>query len=308
MIGLVNWFCYEGGAQALHTCTISDYVIGRYHATALKTVTHELAHVYTMGPSFMREPTEFRGMVWPYFVELGRNAEGDDDGGYDCNPRELMAEAITDASRPGRQFYFGQCRNTPHVPSEATRAVVASMLAHEIPGWFIDTYGVEGLPYDTSALDGYGEMFDLEQLWADFEKLESWNRAVAVWSLRDAFGGYCDREQAHQSAFHGGVTRNPWAAGGCVSQAPPLTVTPADTGLALSWEAPAYDGGSPITGYVVEWKPAGEEFGGDAQPAHTTAADVTTHTVTGLTDGTQYTVRVQATNVNGNGALVHARA
>ena len=68
--------------------------------------------------------------------------------------------------------------------------------------------------------------------------------------------------------------------------------------LAVSWTAPASDGGSAVTGYKVQWKEAVDDW--DA-PADVTEAAVTgtNHTITGLTDGAEYSVRVLAINDNG---------
>ena len=78
--------------------------------------------------------------------------------------------------------------------------------------------------------------------------------------------------------------------------------------LHLTWEAPTWDvsnfqqggssvgdGGSPITGYTVQWK---ESTASWETAAAVTEATVTTtsHAITGLTAGTAYTVRVVATN------------
>ena len=70
--------------------------------------------------------------------------------------------------------------------------------------------------------------------------------------------------------------------------------------LAASWQTPASDGGSDITGYRVQWK--------EATGSWDTAADVsqetvigTTYTITGLTEGVEYAVRVVATNQVGEG-------
>ena len=84
-----------------------------------------------------------------------------------------------------------------------------------------------------------------------------------------------------------------------------LNVSPDDTGtLNVSWEAPASDGGSDITGYKVQWKSGSEDYDGSA--GSTRQAEITdpasrTHTITGLTDGVEYTVRVIAVNDVGDG-------
>ena len=84
-----------------------------------------------------------------------------------------------------------------------------------------------------------------------------------------------------------------------------LNVSPDDTGtLDVSWEAPASDGGSAITGYKVQWKSGSEDYDGSA--GSTRQAEITdpasrTHTITGLTDGVEYTVRVIAVNDVGDG-------
>ena len=80
-----------------------------------------------------------------------------------------------------------------------------------------------------------------------------------------------------------------------------LNVSPDDTGtLDVSWEAPASDGGSAITEYRVQWK---ETAGNWDAPADVFEATVSrmTHTITGLTDGVEYAVRVIAVNDVGDG-------
>ena len=84
-----------------------------------------------------------------------------------------------------------------------------------------------------------------------------------------------------------------------------LNVSQDDTGtLDVSWEAPASDGGSAITGYKVQWKSGSEDYDGSA--GSTRQAEITdpasrTHTITGLTDGVEYAVRVIAVNDVGDG-------
>jgi hypothetical protein len=70
----------------------------------------------------------------------------------------------------------------------------------------------------------------------------------------------------------------------------------ADTTSAnVTWNAPAGDGGSPITGYTVT-----PFIGATAQPATTLSGPATSTRITGLTNGTSYTFMVRATNAAGD--------
>ena len=74
-----------------------------------------------------------------------------------------------------------------------------------------------------------------------------------------------------------------------------LTASAGDTQVALSWSAPANDGGSPIKRY--EHSHDGGATWTDAKPKLATTA-----VVTGLTNGTRYTFEVRAVNDIGPGA------
>ena len=75
-----------------------------------------------------------------------------------------------------------------------------------------------------------------------------------------------------------------------------LNVFPHDTrALDVYWEAPASDGGSDITGYKVRWKESADSWDTPADVSEATASG-TIHTIAGLTDGVEYSVRVLATN------------
>ena len=75
-----------------------------------------------------------------------------------------------------------------------------------------------------------------------------------------------------------------------------LNIFPHDAeALDVYWEAPASDGGSDITGYKVQWKDSADSWDTLADVSEATASG-TIHTITGLTDGVEYSVRVLATN------------
>lgn len=77
----------------------------------------------------------------------------------------------------------------------------------------------------------------------------------------------------------------------------PLNVTTlfGDGNVTVSWDAPLIDGGTPITGYVIEYVHA--LFGQFAYPG----PDDRSWTITGLTNGWEYSFRVQALNLVGDG-------
>ena len=71
--------------------------------------------------------------------------------------------------------------------------------------------------------------------------------------------------------------------------------------LDASWQAPSSNGGSAVTGYKVQWKKAADSWDTEADVSQATVTG-TTHTITGLTDGVEYTVRVMAVNDVGEGS------
>ena len=80
-----------------------------------------------------------------------------------------------------------------------------------------------------------------------------------------------------------------------------LNVSPHDDqGLDLYWEAPARDGGSPVTGYKVQWKEAAGSWDAPEDVSEETVTG-TTHTINGLTEGVEHAVRVMASNEVGEG-------
>ena len=74
---------------------------------------------------------------------------------------------------------------------------------------------------------------------------------------------------------------------------------PGDTFVSLSWAAPAFDGGNPITGYEVSF---------DNGITWANIGLVTSYTVQGLVNGTAYTFNIRAVNSAGTGAEATASA
>ena len=101
------------------------------------------------------------------------------------------------------------------------------------------------------------------------------------------------------------------AVAATVASAPQnLTVTSGSQtqDLDASWQAPSSNGGSDVTGYKVQWKESTDSWDTAADVSETTVTG-TTYTITSLTGGVEYAVRVIATNVAGDGpASTEARA
>jgi hypothetical protein len=79
--------------------------------------------------------------------------------------------------------------------------------------------------------------------------------------------------------------------------------THGNTTVDLTWSAPSSDGGSAITSYTVKYSTDGTNY-----TAFGSTFPSTSGTVTGLTNGTPYTFKVVATNVNGDSADSSASA
>ncbi|MCU1497995.1 MAG: hypothetical protein JWM47_1948 [Acidimicrobiales bacterium] len=75
-----------------------------------------------------------------------------------------------------------------------------------------------------------------------------------------------------------------------------VTATAGNSSAEVSWTPPVFNGGLPITGYIVT-----PYVGATALTPRTFDASTTTRTITGLTNGTTYTFRVAAKNVVGSG-------
>lgn len=80
-----------------------------------------------------------------------------------------------------------------------------------------------------------------------------------------------------------------------------LNATPSDSSVSLTWTAPtgAATGGTPITNYYVDYRLASATSWSSATTVATNSTDASA-TVTGLTNGTAYLLRVRAVNAEGD--------
>ena len=294
--GITGVICTEGGSDSLGWCrpgaTKSDY------NNAAVTV-HELAHIYTINSGVPIRRPEIVAMGWLYMRNLI-------DGGSDCDASEIYADSMEHRLYPGAQYYFQQCSVTDDRPSSANQQVVRSIYENEIPQWFDDTYGKSGLPYSTSALEGYSDDYDLEKVADDVTKLRRGLERTAVgYQFRNSFGGYCDVGGAW-SAFNdsNSAVRNPWRAGGCIPKqvrSLSVTVDTDDDELDVTWDKPAYDGGRDLSNYTVRWRTYAQDFD-DSRRMVVTDTDQRSATVP--LPGSHWEVEVKAVNSFGAGPAV----
>ena len=305
--GLAAGGVYRGGCTSPDNLVDSDLwrcdgwgiIVGRSDPHVIDVIIHELAHVYTLANDVASTPAPV-GIAHLYFLALV-SPDGREGPGSACNAIELYADGLLiltlgDGGRdPSR--YWRQC-SAADTATEQALAVLGSAAAGQMPSWFADTYN-----------DSVGDP-DLVRVWADVKVLSGLERQRAVvYQLRDAFGGYCDDSKATESVFADGVTLNPWNDGGCVPEAPAdVGATAVGAGkLAVSWQEPPDDGGSPISGYKVQWKSGTQDYSFSREALVTNLTDLR-RTISGLTNDESHTLRVLAYNDNGDGAAAETTA
>ncbi|MFM7536111.1 MAG: LamG-like jellyroll fold domain-containing protein [Acidimicrobiales bacterium] len=137
--------------------------------------------------------------------------------------------------------------------------------------------------------------------------LEYWQGPINEVVLVDAAMATIDRQriEGYLAWKWGTVDRLP--AGHPFLTAPPMRtvpgaplgvqVTPGDGSVTVSWTAPAHTGGAPLSGYTATVSAAAQAFG---QSCSTSGA--TSCTITGLSNGYPYVVRVTASTTAATGA------
>jgi surface protein len=136
--------------------------------------------------------------------------------------------------------------------------------------------------------------------WSTFNDGTSTSTSATVTSLSNGTT-YIFRVAALNSAGAGSYSAN--SAGVTPGSSPPgaptgVSGTAGNTKVALTWSAPASNGGSAITDYIVEYS---SDSGSNWTTFNDGTSTSTTIIVTGLTNGTSYVFRVAAVNSAGTG-------
>lgn len=299
-------------ATGMPRVTIVRMLVGPQFIRWTGAYIHELAHVYTLDWRFPTAPAETVGMGHIYIEHLREKA------GCGADSAELFADAAaSSATNLAFGSYWRSCPKLPGIRSSEVRAVMSSSLGGRTPQWFAKTFK-----------DANGN-WKHEEIWAALGGIDSRiSRYPATYSFRNAFGGFCsillnnpsrqssavefvdiyesqnrDAQNLGTSSFDSFFSQNiysrvtnPWKVGGCGPQSPAITgVTPGDGSLTVSWNPPADTGGGPLTLYRVEWKLQSDTTWNDAWFGASSSA----HTISGLSVGKIYNVRVSAWNVLG---------
>ena len=240
-------------------------------------VYHELAHHYTLyAPIHGDDPTAKLSMISLWLYQTDRKRQ--------FGRPEHVGESLAD-----QLAYWVILGEDAEYSYEETYAVMDSASSQKIPQWFFDTY----------TTDGSLDTVDLDKLWGDFRYIQGntiYIPNTLVSHLRMIFGGYCSEGEGWW-ALRQEDAGNPWVEGGCVNWRPGrLTATAGGTGeISVSWNAPMRSSSPSVNAYAVQWKSGHQDYDTSRQAIVTTLDDLS-YTITGLTTGAEYTVRVAAVN------------
>ena len=267
---------------------------------------HELAHHFVGDYRVALKPGPVAA-GWMFFEAL---KSGDALNSGDCNIFEIYAVIAAYVTLklvrddPWKYIPVGAsaCTGVGYPPSTASQAVVKSAIKGEMPQWLYDTYSTEG----TS--DG----LDLDRLWADIEETSiydpSYDHLVLVispshiaYGFRDSFGGYCSHAEAVRLlADDEASDLNPWVDGGCNTRRPrALEAAPGSNPgeIDIEWQRPFYQASPAISQYIVQWKSGSQSYDASRQATINAVASLS-YTISGLTTGTQYSIRIGASNLD----------
>ena len=242
-------------------------------------VSHELAHIATLANDVVASPVPF-ALAHLYFDTVPCSVKVSAAELY----ADTLASLVAGSSTNDMPLYWRRCTSNDILLREA-QSVVRSAVSGQVPSWFAATYNkADGKP-------------DLDRVWAD---VRASGETVVIYALRNSFGGYCESSKSRLSRE---VTKNPWRDGGCVPGIPrSIAIASGGNGrLIVSWESPESIGASEVKGYRLQWKSGDQAYEASRQMD---VGNTTSHllsTISGLTNGTEHTIRVQAYNHDGDG-------
>ena len=245
---------------------------------------HELAHHFTIDHRVPDVPGPV-GIGWTYVDHrLGGN-------GRQCRGTlELYADmvmSVTSGALGGGYLSWCEKLQANSNLDQHGQDTLGSVLAGDIPQWFYDHYRRDDMT------------LDLHALWLDVRA--GAHPRKALYHMRDLFGGFCSVRGAslamgRPAPDYGHV----WADGGCEWRRPQQLslVSSGTTGLTVSWQEPLSERPPDVTHYVVQWKTGAEEYDSTRRAVVAESSGVMSHTITGLTSGARYQVRVAAVNTD----------
>ena len=258
---------------------------------------HELAHHFVMDHRVARKPGPVAA-GWMFLKTFS---------GKGCDIGEIYPEIVGYVTlkfvqdNPWRYMPASGsgCTGVGYPPSTASQAVVKSAITGEMPQWLYDTYST----------DGTSDGLDLDRLWADVEEAlidRSDSPGVVTptqiaYGFRDSFGGFCSHAEAVRLlADDEAADLNPWVDGGCNTRRPrALEAAPGSNPgeIDIEWQRPFYQASPAISQYIVQWKSGSQSYDASRQ-ATINAVDSLSHTISDLTTGNQYSIRIAASNLD----------
>ena len=213
------------------------------------------------------------------------DADSDPSGEVTATPQETVSPAPSSATVDGATLTitFNEALDTGGVPDKSAFTVTVSGSSRGIDAVAVSSSGVT-LTLVTAVFSGDSVTVDYTA-----PAGEQSDR------LRDQVGNAA-------ASFSGQSVTNNTAPAEVEAPGPPrnLEVVPHESGkLSASWDAP--DSGPSPTGYTLQWKESADDWANqdDVSEAEVTGAS---HIITGLTDGTEYAIRVISTTDNAESA------
>ena len=235
----------------------------------------------------LRQPTGYTG-IYEDWNDLDGDDSVDDTTYWDFGTATQYPALKVDFNNDGTATWqeFGPQRAPGAVTNlAATRSATALTVTWDPPA---DAgSGVSGYEYRVSQDGG--------QTWGAWTDTAATSHTI---SDPPTAANYTVEVRADGGGAHG---LGPVARIGPPGKLENLTLTPRNREIRARWRAPLDDGGSVITGYLVE-RDDGDGDGGSFTDAGHTGAAMTMTIITGLTNDRDYRVRVAARNVMGTSA------